>query len=53
MKKYLTKEMRKRILLMLVGVILMGVGVQFLNRTCNLRSPRRIRGIYHRQTNGV
>ena len=33
MKKYLTKEMRKRILLMLVGVILMGVGVQFLNRT--------------------
>lgn len=33
MKKYLTKEMRKRILLMLVGVLLMGVGVQFLNRT--------------------
>ncbi len=33
MKKYLTKEMRKRILLMLVGVFFMGVGVQFLNRT--------------------
>lgn len=33
MKKYLNKEMRKRILLMLIGVILMGVGVQFLNRT--------------------
>lgn len=33
MKKYLTKEMQKRILLMLVGVFFMGVGVQFLNRT--------------------
>lgn len=33
MKQYLTKEMRKRILLMLVGVFFMGVGVQFLNRT--------------------
>jgi len=33
MKKYLTKEMMKRILLMLVGVFFMGVGVQFLNRT--------------------
>lgn len=33
MKKYLTKEMKKRILLMLVGVFFMGVGVQFLNRT--------------------
>ena len=33
MKKYLTKEMGKRILLMLVGVFFMGVGVQFLNRT--------------------
>ena len=32
MKKYLTKEMRKRILLMLVGVFFMGVGVQFLKR---------------------
>lgn len=33
MKKYLTKEMIKRIVLMLVGVFFMGVGVQFLNRT--------------------
>lgn len=33
MKNYLTKEKRKRILLMLVGVFFMGVGVQFLNRT--------------------
>ncbi len=33
MKKYLTKEMSKRIVLMLVGVFFMGVGVQFLNRT--------------------
>ena len=33
MKKYLTKEMQKRILLMLVGVFFMGVGVQCLNRT--------------------
>lgn len=33
MKKYLTKEMVKRILFMLVGVFFMGVGVQFLNRT--------------------
>lgn len=33
MKKYLTKEMIKRIVLMLVGVFFMGVTVQFLNRT--------------------
>lgn len=33
MKKYLTKEMIKRIVLMLVAVFFMGVGVQFLNRT--------------------
>ena len=33
MAKYFTKEMRKRTLLMLIAVILMGVGVQFLNRT--------------------
>ena len=33
MKKYRTKEMVKRIVLMLVGVFFMGVGVQFLNRT--------------------
>ena len=33
MKKYLTKEKQKRILLMLIAVFFMGVGVQFLNRT--------------------
>ena len=33
MAKYFTKEMQKRTLLMLIAVILMGVGVQFLNRT--------------------
>lgn len=33
MKKYLTKEMIKRTVLMLIGVFFMGVGVQFLNRT--------------------
>jgi len=32
-KKYLTKEKQKRILLMLIAVFFMGVGVQFLNRT--------------------
>ena len=33
MAKYFTQEMKKRTLLMLVAVVLMGVGVQFLNRT--------------------
>lgn len=33
MKKYFTKEMIKRTVLMLVGVFFMGVAVQFFNRT--------------------
>lgn len=33
MKKYWTKEMVKRVVLMLIGVFFMGVGVHFLNRT--------------------
>lgn len=33
MKKYMTKEMVKRIVFMLIGVFFMGVGVHFLNRT--------------------
>lgn len=33
MKKYWTKEMGKRVVLMLIGVFFMGVGVHFLNRT--------------------
>lgn len=33
MKNYFTKEKVKRIVLMLIAVFLMGVGVQFLNRT--------------------
>ena len=33
MKKYLTKEKKKRIILMLIGVFFMGVGLQILNHT--------------------
>lgn len=33
MKKYMTKEMVKRVVFMLIGVFFMGVGVHFLNRT--------------------
>ncbi len=32
MKKYFTREMIKRVVIMLISVMLMGVGVQFLNR---------------------
>ena len=33
MKRYFTKEMIKRIIVVFLSVAMMGVGVQFLNRT--------------------